>query len=242
MSNPLSRKLSNIASLTDEESQSISDLCERIEVVPAKTDIISEGDRPDYVHLVLEGWAARSKVLESGKRQFTAFLIRGDFCDLHVTILARMDHAITAVTNCKVAYIPSPELERLTLGNAKLTRALWWSTLVDEAVLREWIVNTGLRSAYEAVAHLICEMHFRSQMVGIVDGDTFDLPLTQEELGAATGHTPVHINRVLQKLRAAGLIDFRGGRLTVRDLDGLEEAAGFESEYFHIRSGSPLTS
>ena len=60
----------------------------------AKTHIIFQGDRPGDVHLVMEGFACRSKVLPDGARQIMALLLPGDFCDLHVAILGAMDHDI----------------------------------------------------------------------------------------------------------------------------------------------------
>jgi CRP-like cAMP-binding protein len=201
--------------------------------IGARRNIIREGDRPDHVHLMVEGWAARYKLLPDGARQITAFLIPGDFCDLHVTILGEMDHGITTVTRSKVAFIPRAQMEALT-ERPSLAKAFWWSTLVDEAILRSWIVNVGRRDAFEAVGHLICELYVRMKNIGLVDGDRFDLPLTQEEIGDALGLTSVHVNRVLQRMRSDDLISFRQGLLTIHDYRRLEKAAGFNPNYLHI--------
>jgi CRP-like cAMP-binding protein len=107
--------------------------------------------RPENLHLIVQGWAARYKMLPDGSRQMLAILIPGDFCDIHVTILGQMDHGIVALTACDVAYVNSYRIDQLTSENSKLTRALWWATLVDEGVLRSWIVNHGRRDAYIVV-------------------------------------------------------------------------------------------
>lgn len=111
---------------------------------------------------MLEGWAARYEVLPDGARQITAYLIPVDFCDLHVTILRRMDHGILALTPATVAYVAHDKMRALTEKRPELTRALWWATLVDEGVLRAWIVNMGRRDAYERIAHLMCELHVQA--------------------------------------------------------------------------------
>ena len=185
--------------------------------------------------MILEGWAARYKTLPSGARQIVAFLIPGDFCDLHVAILGQMDHGIVALTRCCVAYIPSRELDNLTSHETALTKALLWSTLVDEGVLREWILNVGRRNAFERIAHILCEMHARMQMVGLVEADRLALPLTQDQLADATGLTPVHVNRTLQRLRNDKLIEVGSGILSVLDVDALRRAAGFNGQYLHIK-------
>jgi CRP-like cAMP-binding protein len=119
-----------------------------------------------------------------------------------------------------------------------LTKALWWATLVDEGVLREWILNVGRRDAYERIAHLLCEMHARMKMVGLVEDGRLALPLTQQELADTTGLTAVHVNRTLQRLRKENLIEMSKGMLTILDVDGLREAAGFTGNYLHIKRRS----
>jgi CRP-like cAMP-binding protein len=230
---PLITKLETVARLADEDRAALATLCDEPRDMGARRNVIREGERPDHVHLMVEGWAARYKLLPDGARQITAFLIPGDICDLHVTILGEMDHSITTLTRAKVAYIPRSKMDVLA-ARPGLVRAFWWTTLVDEAVLRAWIVNVGRRDAFEAVGHLICELYVRMRNVGLVSDDRFDLPLTQEEIADALGLTPVHVNRVLQRLRAEDLISFRRGLLTIHDYSRLEKAAGFNPNYLHI--------
>ncbi|HLL30179.1 MAG TPA: Crp/Fnr family transcriptional regulator [Allosphingosinicella sp.] len=230
---PLVAKLETRARLAREDRDALASLYEDPRDIGARRAIIREGDRPDHVHLMVEGWAARYKLLPDGARQITAFLIPGDFCDLHVTILGEMDHGITTLTRSKVAFISRARMDALT-QRPSLVTAFWWSTLVDEAVLRSWIVNIGRRDAFEAIGHLICELYVRMKNVGLVEGHRFDLPLTQEEIGDALGLTSVHVNRVLQRLRSEDLISFRQGLLTIHDYRALEKASGFNPNYLHI--------
>jgi CRP-like cAMP-binding protein len=235
--NPLVRKLEGYAPLSEEDKRVIRDLsAERVVKVRARHDIIRDGAATDYIHLILDGWAARYKVLPDGTRQITAFLIPGDFCDLHVTILSTMDHGIVALTPCTVANLDSAKLDRITSERSMLTKALWWMTLVDEAVLRQWIVNAR-RQAIAAVAHLICELHIRLKSVGLAQGPRIELPLTQEVLADATGMTPVHMNRTLQTLREHGLIELKHGSLRIPDVAALATVGGFDDSYLHLRKG-----
>src|SRR3954469_476818 len=211
---PLVLKLETVAELPREDRQALAALgCGARDLGPRR-NIIREGDRPEHVHLIVDGWAARYKLLADGSRQITAFLIPGDFCDLHVTILGEMDHSIATVTRARVAYIPRGRMEAL-MERPAIARAFWWATLVDEAVLRSWIVNVGRRDAYEATGHLMCELYLRLKSVGLTEDHHFELPLTQEEIADALGLTPVHVNRVLQRMRSEGLISFDRGALAI---------------------------
>jgi CRP-like cAMP-binding protein len=230
---PLIAKLETVMPLPEADRQALAALCVGAREMSARRNIIREGDRPDHIHLMVEGWAARYKLLPDGARQITAFLLPGDFCDLHVTILGEMDHGIATLTRAKVAFIPRATMEALN-DRPGLVKAFWWATLVDEAVLRNWIVNVGRRDAFEAVGHLICELYVRMKNVGLAADRRFDLPLTQEEIADALGLTAVHVNRILQRLRADDLISFHRGRLAIHDYERLEKAAGFNPNYLHI--------
>jgi len=123
--NALLRRLNAFTDLDADDRTRLDPLCRDVRTILPKRDITSEGDRPEHVHLVIDGWAARYKLVNGGSRQITAFLIPGDFCDLHVAVLGHMDHSIVALTRCKVAFIDSREIDRLTMENNRLTRALW---------------------------------------------------------------------------------------------------------------------
>ena len=232
---PLFRRLSTLAGLDAADQARIEELCKNVRQVPRKGYIVREGDRPEYVHVMLKGWAARFKTLQDGSRQIVDFVIPGDFCDLHVALLSEMDHGIVALTPCSVARIDEAEIAKLTSENNQIVRAMWWSTLVDQGILREWVLNVGRRNAYGRIAHLLSEMHFRMNRVGLVEHERLALPVTQEELADATGLTSVHVNRTLQRLRRENLVEVRGGMLTLLDVPGLHEAAGFNPNYLHVR-------
>jgi len=231
----LIRRLKIVANLNEEDDRRLASLCKDISTVPARQDIVSDQERPEHLHLILAGWAARYKVLAGGERQIVGFLIPGDFADLHVTLLGRMDHGIVALTSCRVAYVDSLAIDRLTAESSRIARALWWSTLVDEGVLRNWLVNNGRRDAYARIAHLLCEMHERMKMIGLVEDGRLDLPLTQEDIADSTSITSVHANRTLQRLRSDGLIELKSHVLTIKDLPGLQRAAGFDPTYLHLK-------
>ena len=205
-----------------------------VRYVRPRTDIISEGDRPTHVNLMLRGWACRYKVMEDGRRQIVSFFVPGDFCDLNVYILKEMDHGIGAITNVRIAQIVPADMERVTHAHPRVTQALWWHELVNVSVQREWTLNLGARSAYERIAHLFAETFLRLHCIGLTQGDSCDFPLTQVDLADASGLTPVHVNRTLQELRREGLIELDRQRLRIPDLERLKRVAMFTPNYLHM--------
>ncbi|WP_172124230.1 MULTISPECIES: Crp/Fnr family transcriptional regulator [unclassified Devosia] len=232
--NILIRKLEGYAALSDEDRSLVREAGSGSRLVSAKRDIIREGDNPSDVHLVAEGLACRYKMDQSGRRQIVAYLLPGDFCDLRVHVLDAMDHSIGALTDCQVVDIPRETIDNL-FERPGLKRPLWWATLVDEATLREWLLNMGTREADRRIAHLFCEIHARLKAVGLVADGSFKLPVTQADLADTVGLSAVHVNRTLQFLRASEMITIRGSAIEILNHTALEQFAGFDPAYLHIR-------
>ena len=242
MPHKLIRKLEHFTRLASDDRAAIEALAQhRQRVYRARETIINEGDKPEVVNLFLDGWACRYKDLENGKRQIMSIFVPGDICDLNIFILKYMDHSIAALTSVTVVEISRDAFERAIARSPRVMQALWWDTLVTAAVQREWTMNVGQRDARERIAHLICELYTRLDCVGLVTDGACLFPLTQSELGEATGLTPVSVNRVLQDLRRSNLIHLHDSRLRILDLPGLQQAAMFNPNYLHLgQEGSHL--
>lgn len=236
------RKLEQFVRLSTDDKAALSRLASHaVRDVAPREDVIREGDRPRAVNIILDGFACRYKSLEDGRRQILNFFVPGDVCDPRVFILKEMDHSISSLSALKVAEAPGEAIIELTERFPRVAQALWWSTLVDEAIAREWLVNVGQRSATERMAHLLCELFLRMKGVGLVSEDSCDVPMTQTDLADALGLSAVHTNRTLQELRSLGLIVWKGKRLTIPDLDSLKSLALFNPNYLHLdRVGQAL--
>ena len=236
MPNALTRRLEEYTPIADADRAELAHLCSQsTHTIPAKRDLIREGDAPRSIYVILHGWACHYRMLENGRRQIVDFAIPGDLCDLNLFILDRMDHSICALTRLKVAEVGREVFRRVVTNFPNITTALWWVELVSKSIHREWIVNVGQRSARERIAHLLCELFLRLESVGLTDGFSCDFPLTQSEIAETTGLTSVHVNRTIQELRRDGLIVLERQRLTIPDMVALQRAGLFNPDYLHIK-------
>lgn len=242
MTSPLVRNLQNYVRFTAGEVAKLDRLvsARRIQLGP-RMEIMAEGDRPRHVHVILDGWACRYRELSDGRRQIVAFCLPGDLCDDRVLALQRMDHSLGSLTDVALGQVSPAALENLCAAHPRIARAVAWSSQVQASLQREWTVNLGQRDAVGRVAHLLCEIHLRLRLVGLAGPEGCEMPLTQAELGDATGLSTVHVNRVLQELRAARLIVLKDRALTIPNLAALHEAARFDGAYLHAdREGRHL--
>lgn len=230
---PLISKLRHGADLKEADCDRLARLA-GIRRIGARQQIVLQGDRPENVYVVLDGFACRYKVLRQGKSQIMALLVPGDFTDLHGAVLGTMDHGIMAVSACTVAELPRTAILELVENHPRICHAFHWATLVDGAILREWLVNMALREAPQQIAHLFCELLVRLRAAGVGDANSYPFPLTQQELAEVLGLTSVHVNRTLQYLRDDGLIVLRRRRLIIPDVDRLKAYCDFNPDYLHL--------
>ena len=204
-----------------------------IERLAPGQDMVREGDRPLHSTVILEGLAFRYAMLRDGRRQIVALHLPGDFVDLHSFALKEMDHSVGAASRCVIARIRHETLFKITEQFPHLTRLLWLLTLIDGAIMREWAIGLGRRSAAERMAHILLEFHLRMLPIGLDGDNSFELPVTQTDFGDMLGLTPVHTNRVLQNMRADGLVAWEGTLVKLLDIPRLTEIAGFDDRYLH---------
>jgi CRP-like cAMP-binding protein len=234
-STPLVRMLESILDLSEDERDVLRKLSGTIKSVDPRQDLVREGDRPSVCCLILDGFAYRYKLTETGKRQIFSFHIPGDIPDLQSLHIDVMDHSLSSLSACKVMFIPHETVRDLVRRCPRIGDAFWRETLIDGAVFREWMLCLGRREAYGHMAHLLCELYVRLKAVGLTNGDGYEFPLTQAEFGDALGLSTVHVNRTLQDLRGDGLITLRSNSVTVLDWDRLREAGEFDPTYLHLR-------
>ncbi len=231
----LIRKLEQFGKLSSKERQVLENLSIDARHVGADQDLGQDGQRSSHCLLLLNGMVCRYRTMQDGQRQIMSFHFPGDILDLSGLLLGRLDHGIGTLTPVEVTPIPHATLLRWIEQHPELGRRLWQDTLVDAAVFREWVVNVGRRPALARISHLLCELATRLRAVGL-DDQAFSLPVTVIELADSTGLSVVHVNRVLQELRAKKLVESRGKVLAVLDWDGLRHAAGFDPDYLHQRA------
>jgi CRP-like cAMP-binding protein len=230
---PLFRYIESREHLSDEEKWALERSVGDVINVLAHKDIVAHGATPSSSSLILEGFACGYQVVAGRHRQITALHVMGDFVDLPSLLLKRADHPIAAVTQCRVAVVPHEALLRISDRHPRLARLLWLATLIEASADRRRLAVRRL-PAPAHIAHLFCELFVRLKVVGLTRGNSYCLPVTQMILGQAVGLSSVHVNRAVQTLRGAGLINWSGQTVTIPNWTRLCEFAHFNPSYLHV--------
>lgn len=219
--------------LNEEERQVLEESVSAVRTVPARTTVMRRGELVNHSTLLVDGFMCRYLDDREGYRQLVSMHVPGDFVDLHGFPMKKLDHDICTLSPCTLATFEHRTLADIQQRYPRLTRWLWFSTLLDAAIHREWIFRLGRLGAEGRVAHFFCELNARLEMVGMASDGRYVLPATQADVAEACGITGVHVNRVLRLMRERGLLTFRGGEVRMLDRRRLTQLAEFDTDYLY---------
>lgn len=234
----LIRNLREHSELADEDVVQIAAFtCAARDLAPDE-DFVRQGDEPEVSALVLSGMVGRYHLLRTGGRQYLSFHLAGELPDAQSLFIQKMDHAVCAIGDARVAFIPHRELLAAFKRRPTLGMAIWRETLLDAAIFREAISNNSARPMRTRMAHLFCELFYRARIAGLTRGNRCRLPISLIQLGETLGMSIATVNRTMQQLRSSGTMDFRDANLTVMQWRELSRLADFNPAYLHLKRPS----
>lgn len=231
---PLIDKLKFWAPLSNADEAALRALPVTFRRLKAGHYVVWDGDRPQHSCLLIHGFAYRHKIVREGKKQIFSLHMDGDLVDLQNSLLGRADHNVETLTDCDVALIPVDAIRKIAFDHPSVGMAMWYETLVEGSIFREWVLNIGRRDGKTRIAHLLCEFAVRLEVAELGKSNQYTLPITQDQLADAVALTPVHVNRKLKELEAEGLINRTKRNITIHDWPKLAKAGDFQPRYLHL--------
>lgn len=231
---PMVRKLNRWCDLDSSDRTSIRSLPYQLRRLDAGQYLVWDGDQPRNCCLLLSGYAYRHKHAGNGGRQILSIHMKGDVLDLQNSLLGTADHNVQMLTNGEMALISVDAIRHLTFSRPMVGMAMWYETLVEGSIFREWVLNIGRRDARTRIAHLLCEFAIRLEVAELGGPSGYELPISQEQLADAVALTPVHVNRTLMRLEEDGLITRTKRVIAIDDWKKLAKVADFDPRYLHL--------
>lgn len=224
-------RLRTLATLEDDDIRLAASLIRPGRQHPAGSVLLQQGEGIRGPHLLTSGWAWRTRTMPNGRQQVFAIVLPGDFMGLcwrpNPKALSSTV-SLTAVTTCEMSGL-TPVMAAKGQSHRGLWGALTLASRHDEMRLLDQVVRLGQQLAIERVASLMLELHSRLSVVGLTQGDEFQMPLTQDQLAATLGLSLVHVNRTVQQLRKNGLADIGAGRAALLAPDQLRALSGYNA-------------
>jgi CRP-like cAMP-binding protein len=139
-------------------------------------------------------------------------------------------HGIEALTDVELCLLPRRKVWALFGQMPDLAFDIAWLGSREESFVDENLTSVGRRSAAERTAALIVSLYKRAKILGLVNGETFDFPLTQTHIADALGLSLVHTNKTLARLRRMGMFTRTNGSLTLTNPRVLQRVAQYFDE------------
>ncbi|PSO31347.1 cAMP-binding protein [Bradyrhizobium sp. MOS002] len=222
--------LQAIEGLSEDERRQIAGLPSTLRQVSDGEIVLRQDEDASRCVFVVSGFLYQARIV-GDRSQILAFHVPGDMPCLHTLLVSPMDADLVGLGPSIVGYVAHSQLKQLLDSSIHLTRAFWRETLIDAAISRQWIARLGAQAALPKVAHLICELAARLEVVGLVKNGCFQIPMTQRHVADACGLSIVHVNRTLQELRGRRLIAWEGSEIELLQPDELRALADFTPDY-----------
>jgi len=180
-----------------------------------------------YVYRLLSGWVCRTRDLADGRSQFILVFLPGDLFAVKSMFVMRHSDAVRALNDVVAERINYRDLHAAYTRDSDIASRCIWQVMEEERRLHNWIVGLGQGGADERLAMLILDLRARLTTSNAIAAEamSFEMPLTQGQLGDYLGLTAVHVNRVLRGLREEGMVTIRDGLVTIDSLELLVQRA-----------------
>ncbi len=225
---PLIKKINFLQQLNQEEISALRKLHEKTVAITKHHDISSSRNIQTHSFIVNRGWACRYSYLSDGSRQIINYYLPGDIINFSTLNLLQINHSVSSITPMHLSKFKSDTLHDLFVSHPKFESFYNQIMNNENILLAEQIVRIGRRSAYKRTIHLLLELFNRLNIIGQTYENTYSMPLTQELLADTLGMSFVHMNRTLHKLRDEKLIDIHANKISLLDLNKLEEIAEYQ--------------
>ena len=234
MPSALETRLSQHLTLTFAERDALQWLERREQRFAAGEVIIREGEETDKLHIISSGWLHGSVQLKDGGRQILRFYFVGDMTTTFSITWGHSAATLTAVSPCTLFETPRPALGRLFRDHPRIGALLFGVSASEHVAMADRLTSIGRTDGMTRVATLLLDIRSRLRVVDGLTGATFELPLTQQDLGDAVGLTKAHVNRSLKALEETGLLEREGKIIRITDVEALSQLVDFNDRHGHV--------
>lgn len=215
-------RLGKHVSLTEAESRALTRLEESQRKVKRGAMIQRVNETVVELFVLREGRVMSFVIMPDGSRQILRVYFPGDFIGSASTAYNKAPESLVALEESVVCPFDKQALRRLLEEQPRVAALLFILSSTEKVAQTDRLASLGRTSAKARVAAFLLDIFDRLRVTHDDITDSFELKLTQEEIGDAIGLTSVHVNRMIRQMEQDGLISRTNGRITLHDIARLE--------------------
>jgi CRP-like cAMP-binding protein len=224
-------RLAKQTPLSDKEINALTRLEENQRKVRKGAMIQRVNDMVTELFVLREGRVMSFVIMPDGSRQILRIYFPGDFIGSASTAYGKAPESLMAIEDVVVCPFDKHALRELLQEHPRVAALLFILSNAERAALTDRLAALGRSSAKARVASFLLDIFDRLRVTDDAIIDSFDLRLTQEEIGDAMGLTSVHVNRMVRQLEQEGLIARSNGRITLLDIPRLGEVGHYTNRH-----------
>jgi CRP/FNR family transcriptional regulator, anaerobic regulatory protein len=186
-------------------------------------------DRPsEAVYRLRTGWACRLRDWPDGRRTILDLYLPDDVVGLESALRERAEDDIVAVTTLTADSIDTTSSVPELLANRAGATYLAWLLAEQQRRVDRLAAATARLDAQSRLAMMLLELYERLSSRQLIATLSYNLPLTQQQIGDHVGLTLVHVNRVLRGLRESRIATLDRHVVVIRDIERLRRLSAGE--------------
>ncbi|WP_083007084.1 Crp/Fnr family transcriptional regulator [Halomonas sp. GT] len=193
----------------------------------------SVSDGRSDIFVIKDGWASLSHPTSARGQDICNIFMPGDIIGMRESFFERYDVIIFPITNCELVKLSGDYLHTLCKENEEIRKAITSYVMVNDNITIERLRSCTHHRSVERVAHFLLEVYARFKFKGLLEGDVFDFPVTQEIVGELLGMTSVHVSRCMTALEQKKFIRKTRSSIKLLKPNEMAENTGFDSDFIY---------
>lgn len=186
-------------------------------------NIVTEGHVMNGIYCLKNGKCKLSKLNTNGKSQIVKFLRQGNILGQRSVLSEEPSGlTITALEDMQVCFIPKTRIMEAIKDNPTFSLQLMKNISHQLNEANESISMMAQKSVKERLADVLIKLH---DIFGSDDEGYIDIRLTREEMANTIGTATESAIRLLSSFKADGLLEVKGRRIKIIDLEALNQAS-----------------
>jgi CRP/FNR family transcriptional regulator len=174
---------------------------------------------------VRAGWACQFRDLVNGPRAIVDIYLPGDVIGLDAILRTRCSEDALTLTSVTIDVIREEDALIDLMASPPTALYIGWLLSQRQQRVDRLLCAVLCLDARGRLATMMLDFYTRLRRRKLIIGSTYNLPLTQLQIGSYLGLTVVHVNRVLRSLRDERIVQLEKNFVTILDLERLMSLA-----------------
>ena len=203
----LGSKLIRLAPISNRQEMLLARLEDDASTVKAGEILLKPGDPVEDLIVLRKGWVSSRKQLSDGRVSISQIHHPGDIVGFENLAFTHVKSECIAESDLEVCRFPRENLKEVFRESPRIAALVMALGAVEQAIITDRVMISRRKDGEARLALFLLQTLARLRLMNDKVYDQFICPLTQQQIGDATGLTGVHVSRTLGQLEEVPVIN-----------------------------------